>query len=143
MNKQNERGVFSPLQGCGAAGKGGIQALRLQSQLHALHLCRAVELVLVGSGEGEQNKPEKNPSERLSSPFSVNGRDGSLWELQWGMGLAEGVGRSRAQALQSSAALVLLSFSALTGGCEAHVAGNGMGEAEQDHSLAFVLSPQG
>lgn len=34
-------------------------------------------------------------------------------------------------------------FSALTGGCEAHVAGDGMGEAEQDHSLAFVLSPQG
>lgn len=68
--------------------------------MHALHFCRAVELVLVGGGGGggrKQSKPEKNPSELLSSPFSVNGRDTSLWELQWGMGLAEGVGRSRAR----------------------------------------------
>lgn len=48
-------------------------------------------------GGRKQSKPEKNPSELLSSPFSVNGRDTSLWELQWGMGLAEGVGRSRAR----------------------------------------------
>lgn len=60
-----------------------------------------------------------------------------------GDGAGRGGGEKQSKALQSSAALVLLSFSALTGGCEAHVAGNGMGEAEQDHSLAFVLSPQG
>lgn len=58
--------------------------------------CRAGYWLVEGR---EQNKPEKNPSELLSSPFSVNGRDASLWKLQWGMGIVmmEGVGRSRAR----------------------------------------------
>lgn len=61
-----------------------------------------------------------------------------------GDGAGKGVGRSRARPYNQQQLLFSPSpFSALTGGCEAHVAGDGMGEAEQDHSLAFVLSPQG
>lgn len=69
-----------------------------------IHGCggRASSALLQGCGAaagrcvGGENrvKPEKNPSELLSSPSSVNGRDTSPWELQWGMVLAEGVGRS-------------------------------------------------
>lgn len=60
--------------------------------------------------------------------------------------MGDGAGRGWGEAergltISSSSCSPLLS--ALAGGCEAHVAGDGMGEAERDHSLAFVLSRQG
>lgn len=68
--------------------------MRSQSQMRALHLCRAADWYWLVGGR-KQSQPEKNPSELLSSPFSVNGRDTRLWELQWGMGLRRGWGEQR------------------------------------------------
>lgn len=63
MNKQNKgnQGFFIfifPRRAVELGGKGGIYSLCSQSQMRALHLCRAVELVSVGGGGGGGEKTE-------------------------------------------------------------------------------------
>lgn len=120
MNKQNKGNqvffciiiIYFPWQGCGAGRKGGhfLAVLAEPAACFALMQGCGAGIGWWGGGrERKQSKPEKNPSELLSSPFSVNGRDTRLWELQWGMGPGGG-GEKPSKALQSAAALVLLSF---------------------------------
>lgn len=99
----------------------------------------------LGGGEGGgENRVSLRKTHQSSCPplsalmggIQVYGSCSGGWGWQRGWGEAE-----QGLTIISSSCSPLLS--ALTGGCEAHVAGNGMGEAEQDHSLAFVLSPQG
>lgn len=107
MNKQNKGNqvffvllVFIfPGRAVELGGKGGISSLCLQSQLRALHLCRAVELVSVGGVGGErENRVSLRKTHQSSCPplSALMGGIRGYGSCSGGWG-REGVGRSRAR----------------------------------------------